>query len=447
MAAVFSFVFRVFPILPLLMSASFFPGSLQAQSLIRDADIEHGLRQLARPLVTAAGLSPNRMQILLVNDDRMNAFVVDTKHVFIHSGMVLRLDSAPQLQSVIAHELAHIANGHLSRRVSNMKAARSGAGIGLLVALAAAAAGAGEAAAGLAIGSQGAALQSFLAHTRAEEASADQSSVNYLTSAGIDPRAASEVLERFVGQDALSVSRQDPYVRSHPLSRDRMRALSNAAASKPRFEPDADHQYWFDRARGKLGAFIRPPAYTLRQVGNQTGHVADMQRAVAHFRDRNIDDAIRYIDRALSERPEDPFLMELKGQILFDSRRYGPAIETYAEAVALAPRHPLILAGYGRALLATDTQANNTKALEILQQARARDRLNARLLRDLAMAYARAGDNAMASLSTAERYALQGRLGDARVHAARAAGALPRGSTPWNRAQDILTAAERVSRR
>jgi predicted Zn-dependent protease len=152
--------------------------------------------------------------------------VADARHVFIHSGLLMRLDSPDQVQSVLAHEAAHIANGHLTARPAAAASAQSAARMGLLLALAAgAASGEGGAAIGLAAGSASAAQRSLLAHSRAEEASADQSALRYMVSAGIDPGAMLEVLDLFRGQEALSVGRQDPYVRSHPLTRDRYRTV------------------------------------------------------------------------------------------------------------------------------------------------------------------------------------------------------------------------------
>ncbi|MEM9756544.1 MAG: peptidase M48, partial [Pseudomonadota bacterium] len=133
-------------------------------------------------------------------------------------------------------------------------------------------------------------------------------------------------------------------------------------------------------------------------------------------------------------------------QILFESRRFSEAVAAYARAADLAPREPLILAGYGRALLATDTAGNNARALDVLEQAYARDPADPRMLRDLALAYARAENTGMASVVTAERYALIGQLETAAVHAERAVGLLPEGAPGWLRAMDVLRAAEIAER-
>jgi predicted Zn-dependent protease len=418
----------------------------RAVTLLRDADIEYALKQLGDPVLRAAGLSPSQVWILVIDDSTLNAFIVDTQHIFIHSGLLTKLDSAAQIQAVIAHEAAHIANGHIARRLGNMRTARTAAGLGMVLAAAAAAAGNGQAAVGLGIGVQSSAMRNFLAHTRAEEASADISSIRYLVQAGIDPQGAIEVQELFRGQDALAESRQDPYMRTHPLSRDRLRALQGlVAGASARTAPDPAGDYWFARAKGKLTAFTRAPSWTLRRADDSlTPDIAQMRRAVAYHRQSDLGRALSNIDAAITARPNDPFLRDLKGQILLESRRASDAVKVYSAAARLAPREPLILGGLGRAQLAA---GKPREALKSLEAARGRDFSDTRIMRDLATAYAQTGQNAMASLLTAERYAVQGRFKDAAIHATRAEGALARGSGPWQRAQDVLSAAQRAGQR
>ena len=421
----------------------------RAQTILRDPDIEHALKQLARPLIESAGLSPGRLKILVIKDDSMNAFVADHDHVFLHSGLILRLKTPAQLQGVIAHELAHIANGHLARRAANFQAARNVASMGTILAGVAAAAGGGRSAAGIALGVQSSALRSFLSHTRAEEASADQSALRYMVAHGIDPHGMAEVMELFRGQEVLSAGRRDPYLMTHPLSRDRFRAIEGfAAGHADRTRDRPEDAYWFARAQGKLSAFIRPSATTFRAVGRKPGQgdlVARMRRAVAFHRQPKPARAIAEIQALVAAYPNDAYLAELQGQILLENRQFGAAVQAYRRASQKAPSNGLILAGYGRALLALNTGAANAEALRVLTKARTRDPYSPLMLRDLGLAYARAGNNGMATLMSAERYALIGRLKDAVPHAKRAQGLLPRGSSGWNRAQDILTAARALS--
>jgi predicted Zn-dependent protease len=418
----------------------------RAVTILRDPDIEHSLRQLALPLMSAAGL-PTNIRILVVKDSKLNAFVIDTRAVFIHSGLILKAKNAAEIQAVIAHELAHIANGHITRRLANMQRASTGAMLGLVLAAAVGAStGDARAAAGVAAGTSSSAQRLFFSHTRAEEASADQAALRYLALNKIDPTAMADVLAYFSGQELLSGARQDPYVRTHPLTRDRIRAVKGyAAAYKGAAQPNPQADYWFARAKGKLGAFLQGSSFTLRKVGrNDQSDIAVMRRAIAYHRQPSGAKAIAEIDRLAGMRPNDPYVHELRGQILLETRNYGAAVKAYGRAVNLAPRNALILAGYGRALLQLNTRDGNARALRALTDARSRDGRDPRMLRDLAVAYARAGNNGMASSVTAERYALVGNLKTAKIHAERAVGLLPTGSPGWNRAQDVLSAAARL---
>ena len=417
-----------------------------AQSLIRDPDIEHGLRELAFPILRAAGLNTNRVRVLVVNDGAFNAFVIDYNTIYVNYGLILGVDTPEMLQAVIAHEAAHIANGHLARRTENLRAAQRAATFGTAMALIAAAAGGGEAAAGIAAGTSASALRSFLGHTRAEEASADRSAASYLRWAGISPGGLVALHRKFAGQELLSSANQDPYMRSHPTSRERLRA---AEAFLDEFGDQAQQNqnadYWFARIKGKLSAFLRAPGWTLRRAKDETHpDIRLMREAAAHHQNRNLASAQAAIDGALAHRPDDPFYYELKGQILLENRRVSQAVTAYGKAVDLAPRDPLILAGYGRALLAN---GQTKAALEALEKARARDYRNARLMQDLGAAYAKVGNNGMAATVTAERYALLGRLSDAGIHARRAVAQLPVGSPGWQRAQDVLIAAEDLEKK
>ncbi len=432
----------------LLVAVTWMTSAVQsgAQGLIRDPDIEYGLRELAFPVLRAAGLNTNRVRILVVNDSTFNAFVIDYNAIYVNYGLILTVESPEMLQAVIAHEAAHIANGHLARRVENLRAAQRNAGFGTALALIAAAAGGGEAAAGIAAGTQASALRSFLGHTRAEESSADRSAASYLRWAGISPSGMVTLHRKFAGQELLSTANQDPYMRSHPTSRERLRA---AEAFLDEFgdkaKPNENADYWFARVKGKLSAFLRSPTWTMRRAKEESAQdIRLMREAAAHHQNRDLAKARAAIEGALEIRPDDPFYYDLKGQILLENRRVQEAVAAYGQAVEMAPNDALILAGYGRALLA---QGQTQNALQELEKARARDYRNARLMQDLGVAYAKVGNNGMASTVTAERYALQGRLADAGIHARRAMGQLPVGSPGWQRAQDVLIASEHAKKK
>lgn len=415
----------------------------QAVTLLRDPDIEHALRRLAAPVLQQAGLSGST-PVLVVKDSRLNAFVVDRNAIYVHSGLILRSASPSELQFVIAHEAAHIANGHITRRRLNAAASSRIAALGTALGVAAAAgSGNPQAGAGVAIGMNSTARRILYGHTRAEESSADLTAIRWMAVAGLDTSGAVSLLEVFRGQDYLAEARMDPYARSHPLSGDRLRRVRALAESYGgASESDAD-RYWYARAKGKLSAFLRAPKWTEARAGDSpAADIRDMRLAVMRHRRADWQGAVSLLDRALAARPDDPHYLELKGQVLLEARQFAAAEAAYQRAADLAPDDALILAALGHAMVIRGGEARLRRALPVLERARARDYRNDAVMRDLGAAYAQLGRPGMAALSVAERHALAGRLRDARIQARRAAGLLAEGTPAWQRARDVLNATE-----
>ncbi len=420
-------------------------AAAHAQGLIRDAEIEATMSRLARPVILAAGLSPGQVNIYMINNPRMNAFVAGGNNIFIHTGLLRRLKTQDQLQAVIAHELGHIVGGHIARRNEKLRAGRGPVAIGLLLAAAAIASGNSEAGvtAGL-IGNQ-IAQRDFLAHSRAEESAADQASLRYMAAAGAQPEAVLEVMRLFRGQDALSGRYVDPYAVTHPLWGQRIRYLQDRVASAPKGKPpSAQDAYWHSRMVAKFDGFIGNTRRTIQKYKDDKTEIGTLARAVAYHRVPNLKAARRNVDALIKARPNDPYYHELKGQFLLEGGDAKGAVSSYRTAARLAPNEALILSGLGRALVALDTGAATQEALDVLVRARSMDDKDPSVLRNLATAYARVGQTGRASLATAERFALQGRLRDAQVHARRATRQLSEGSPGWRQAQDILRLTTRL---
>ncbi len=411
-----------------------------ALTLIRDAESERTLRLMSDPLFSAAGMRPGSVDIHIVRNRRLNAFVAAGNNMFLHTGLISELERPDELMGVIAHEIGHIAGGHQVRRSILLRNARGPALVALLAGIAAGAAGGPEAAAAISAGGRQALERTLLAYNRGEEASADQAAVTYMVRAGVDPEGLLRVLRRFRGQEVFTVGNVDPYILTHPLSTARVQLIERKVAElgAPTRAIDQDLAYWHGRMRAKLQGFLDPPRRVLRRTEGADDELGLYARAVALHRLPAPKEAIAAVDQLLALRPGDPFYLEIKGQILHESGQASAAVPYYRRAVAAAPNEPLLMAGLGRALLALDRPDADAEALRVLKSARARDRGDPSALRDLAVAYSRAGDNGMATLATAERFALAGRAEDAVLHAKRAIKMLPIGSPGWLRAQDIL---------
>lgn len=417
-------------------------GQARAQGFIRDAEIERTLRLMSDPILEAAGLNPSSVNFYIINDKSMNAFVAGGRNIFVHTGLLMKLESPEEIQGVIAHETGHIVGGHLARRAIKIRNAQGPAIIGALAGIAIAAAGGGAAGAVISAGSQGAILRDLLSHSRAEEASADQAAMTFLKRSKIDPTGLQKVFERFRGQEVFTVGNVDPYAVTHPLSAERIQLINRRVSEidPADYQPDEEVVYWHGRMRAKLEGFLDNPERVLRNLeGEPETETTLYAKAIALHRAPSPKEAVQTADQLIALRPNDPYYNELKGQILFESGDAEAAVPIYRRASALAPKSSLLKAALGRALLALNDPASDKEALKILQEARRNDMADATALRDLATAYSRAGDYGMATLATAERHALTGRREDAVFQARRAAGLLPEGSPGWLRAQDILS--------
>jgi predicted Zn-dependent protease len=418
------------------------PHLAAAAGLIRDAEIERTLRAMTAPIFQAAGYRPDSIDLYILNDRTLNAFVANGNNMFLHTGLLQTLETPEELLAVIAHETGHIAGGHQTRRQINIRNARGPSLLGLLVGIAAMAAGAGEAGIAVIGGSQSVIQRTFLRYNRGEEASADQAALDYLARAEVDPVGLLKLLARFRGQEVFNLGNIDPFILTHPLSTERMQLIERrvAQAAKHQYPANPERDYWHSRMRAKLIGYLDSPERVLdRLEGKPETEEVLYTKAVALYRLPVMREAVAATGRLIALRPDDPFYIELKGQILFETGHPDQAVPLYRQAVKLAPGEPLLEAGLGRALLALDQPEADAEALEVLQNARRRDLGDAVALRALATAYSRAGNEGMARLATAERYALAGNIKDAMLHARRAASVLPEGSPGWLRAQDILS--------
>ena len=418
-----------------------------AQSILRDAETEAMLQDMMDPLTEAAGMPRGSVDVVLVNDPSINAFVAGGQRIYVHSGLINAADTANEVQGVLAHELGHIAGGHI---IGIYDAYGKAAKISLLTTLlgiAAAVAGAGEAAMGaMALGQQ-VALGTFLTFTRQQEASADAAGVQFLSKAGITGKGSISFFQKLQNEEfrhGYSQRDEATYQRSHPLSGDRISRMEADYRADPAWDrpPDAEQQARFERVKAKLFGYLATPAQTLNAYPRYlTGAPARYARAYAYHKDARIDEALAETDALVASDPDNPYFLELRGQILLESGRPGEALESLRRATEMSGNAPLIASTYGHALLATEDRSKLQEAEQVLRAAVGRDRENPFAWYQLGMVYGATGDIPRARLASAEQLIMSGRPREALQNAEAAEHSLPRGSTDWIRAGDVALQA------
>lgn len=421
------------------------PARAQGLSLVRDAEVEDIIAAYAAPILQAAGLGPEAVRIHLVNDDSLNAFVTNGQNLYLHTGLLMEAETPEQVIGVIAHEAGHIAGGHLARRSQAAENAGATAMVATILGTAAAVlSGRGDVGMAISAAGQDAAIRNFLRYSRSEESAADQAALRYLSSAGISAGGLLGFMEKLEGQEYLLPEQQDPYLRTHPLTHDRIVSLRDAVQRQQGGAVSEELRQRHERMRAKLFGFLEPPLRVLARYKDDDSLPARYARAIAWYRRPDLDKALALMDDLIAEHPADPYFHELKGQALFEHGRPREALESYRRAVDLAPESALLRVGLAQAALETGDEALLDEAERHLDKAVEREPRNAFAWRLLAVLHGRRGEKALTSYALAEQALLTGRAEDARVHAERALRELPRGSAQWLRAEDVRQEAERI---
>jgi len=416
----------------------------QRVPLVRDAEIEALVKDYTAPIFKAAGLGNGAVDVYLVNDTRFNAFVTG-RRMFINTGAIRISESPNEIIGVIAHETGHITGGHQVRLRDRLDKANV---IGILAMLA----GAGAAVMGgevgasagpaLAMGTQSTLLRDLLAYQRGEEAAADNTSIKLLNQTGQSGRGMLRTLERFQQDLLFSGSRIDPYRQSHPMPRDRIALLEEMARASPYFDKldPPELQLRHDMARAKISAYTGPSGELQTLFPNDPqGAAARYGLAISIFLNGSSEKALPIIDGLIKEQPKNPYLQEMKGEILLRGGRPADAAKAFKAAMAL-DRHKsgLFRVRLGHALLETRDKGQIDAAIIEIKAGLSRDPSNSSGYGLLARAYAAKGEETLARAAAAEEAFYANKSKEAQRLAKMAQPKLKRGSPEWLRLQDII---------
>jgi predicted Zn-dependent protease len=259
---------------------------------------------------------------------------------------------------------------------------------------------------------------------------------------GLSSAGLAEFFHILDKQNLLSGARQNPYLQSHPLTRDRIRFVEGQVAAEGGDSAvyPAGWEEEHVRMVAKLTAFLEDPRRVLQKVSGSS--LADRyQRAIAFYRVPELDKAVAEVDGLIADYPDDPYFHELKGQMLYENGRVEASVEPYRTATRLESS-PLLRIGLAKALMETGGDEAGREAIDHLKTALSAEPKNAGAWRLLGIAQGRAGDEGEASLSLAEWALLSGKEDDAKLHARRAEHRIGPNDEGWLQLQDILRAIE-----
>jgi predicted Zn-dependent protease len=438
-----------------LAIAALAPAPAQAQNLplIRDTEIENLLNDYARPIFHAAGLGSGRIRVRIVQNDAFNAFVLDGRNVFVHTGTLMQAQTPNEVIGVIAHESGHITGGHMAALRARVAKDQTRAllaqilGIGLMVAGGVAggdsARDIGGAGQGVLYGGNEIIMRSLLAERRQQESAADQAGLTFLNATKQSGRGMLATFERFAQQEYISDAQKDAWARSHPLSTDRLARLRQLVESSPYFPtPDPPQlQLRHDLMRAKLSGYLeRPQTVYNRYPPNDQTMPARYARALARFFEGGpgaLEASLADVDGLLREHPDNPYFWEVKGDLLMRAGKPSQAIPPLRQAVKLRPDANLIMVQLATALQADGSAAATAESTVLLRKSLADDE-NSRAYRLLANNFYKDGKRPQADAMIAQAYFIEGDLKQAQIFAKRAQSQLRAGSPEWLKNDDII---------
>src|ERR1700757_910627 len=300
--------------------------------VLRDTEAEQLLRDYTRPVLRAAGLEKQNIQVVIINDSSFNAFVADGHRIFVNYGAMLQSETPNQIIGVLAHETGHLAGGHLAKLREQLAQAQTQMIIAMLL-------GAGAVVAGARAGPQEMIRRSLLSYQRQQEENADRAGVKFLTMTAQSPKGMYETFKRFTDESLFAARGADPYLQSHPMPAERVAALEGIARASPYWDKkdDAALQLRHDMIRAKISAFMerQDTVYRRYPLSNST-LPARYARAITTYLHGDLNNALAQIDGLIQAQPGNPYFYELRGQALLEGAKPNDAIAPLHKALALS---------------------------------------------------------------------------------------------------------------
>lgn len=420
----------------------------QGINFIRDAEIETTLRQdFCAPILKAANINDKSFNLFIIQDKDINAFVTGGQNLFLHTGTLQKVSNPNELQGVIAHELGHIAGGHLSKLDQELGRARalSIAGVALGAALGAMSKDFGVMAAS-AQGSMSMAERNLLSFSRGQESSADQAALQFLNKAGISPKGLLTMFKKLHGNVEALIYIHDPYLLTHPMTRERMYFVEHGVEISPAKDAPCTDELCgkLKRLVAKIDGFVEHPNKTLKKYKEgDTSPTARYARALAYHKRADYPKANAMINALITEFPEDPYYHEVKGQMLFEQGKATLAEEPYREAVRLKPDSALMKIALAQSILGAqnpDTQ----EAKKLLDWALVNEPENSLGWSLMANCHGLNGDIGMAAYSLAEQNYCAGDLQGAMEQITRAERLVKKNPAIQHKLQDMKFEVQRL---
>lgn len=330
--------------------------------IIEDPEATEYLQSLGSRLVTqATGDSGQRFSFFFVRENSINAFALPGGFIGVNYGLMLATRNEAQLAGVLAHEIAHVTQRHIARRVRSQGRQSIATVAAILAAiLVGAATGSSDATMGGVAMAQGAAMQQQINFTRANENEADRVGMSFLAAAGFDPYGMPDFFETMGRRSSISATNRNALpeiLQSHPVTTNRIAESRSRAAQFKDLSPTAETvSYALTRERLRV---LATPAeenvrryYADRRLKDTIPSSGDLYgEALASYQSGNARASLDALIALARDYPQVPMLQATLGSAQMSAGETEEALNTFRRALTLSPRNIPLTMRYAEALL------------------------------------------------------------------------------------------------
>jgi predicted Zn-dependent protease len=343
--------------------------------LIRDAEIEQFLIDIVAPIAKAAELDYKNINIHIINDNKINAFVSNGQNIFINSGLIRKFKKPDALIGVIAHEIGHIKAGHLATYEENFQGSKNALILGYILGAGAIASGSYDAGSAIIIGSSHISDRIQKKYSRSQEEIADQYAIEFLDNVSYSSNGLISLLQYLQKEHQSYGDMIDQYALTHPISSNRINFIRNYHNKLAKSNNVKEKVYYdslkfqgkMDIIRAKIAAFSEDPALLIKKNKDKNNLISKYILAIAYHRNSNHDKSIKLLTNLIENNSflDLKYLYEIRAQFYFEHGNIKKSINDYKDAIKLMLLKDSFLARISFANAVLSLEKNDNKLLKI----------------------------------------------------------------------------------
>ncbi len=304
-------------------------------------DVDY-INALGQRLVKASGNPKLPYYFFFMADPNINAFAGPGGYIAVNAGLVLAAQNEDEVAAVLAHEIAHVSQGHIARKIADASKTKYATAAGVLASIALGAVS-GQAAQSAMAATLAGTQQHFINFSRGMEAEADRVGIRTLANAGFDPSSMPRFFTRMQADDRYSTS--PPAILSdHPLTPERIADANARVAQFPKTIPDhSSLSFWLIRER--LRVFIAndlPSMMTyyqknLAKPGMANDTALNYGYALTLFSANQFKQSVAILQRLVTANPNQPILQLALADALQQSGDVDSSLKLMASLYQVKP--------------------------------------------------------------------------------------------------------------